>query len=66
MPIEHLNGTNIYSESHGTIGPPIVLVHGSRVDRHSWDAVVPQLARTGRVTRVHQRRGGCGLTIADR
>jgi pimeloyl-ACP methyl ester carboxylesterase len=56
MPIERLNGINIYSESHGTIGPPIVLVHGSRGDHHSWDAVVPQLARTGRVT-TYDRRG---------
>jgi pimeloyl-ACP methyl ester carboxylesterase len=56
MPIEYLNGVNIYSEAHGASGPPMVLVHGSWGDHHNWDAVVPQLARMGRVT-TYDRRG---------
>src|SRR5581483_455704 len=56
MAVDTLNGVNIYSESHGGSGPQVVLVHGSWVDHHTWDAVVPLLARTCRVT-TYDRRG---------
>ncbi|MFV0245529.1 MAG: alpha/beta fold hydrolase [Qingshengfaniella sp.] len=37
-------------------GPPLVLVHGSAVDRTTWDRIVPALARTHRVI-TYDRRG---------
>ena len=55
MPISVINGVRIYSEWHGE-GVPVVLVHGSWVDHHNWDSVVPGLARTFR-TLTYDRRG---------
>ncbi len=52
----HLNGVDLYIESRGDAGPPVVLVHGSRGDHHTWDAVLPLLARRCRVT-AYDRRG---------
>ena len=52
----HLNGVDLYYESQGDAGPPVILVHGSRGDHHTWDAVLPLLARRCRVT-AYDRRG---------
>jgi pimeloyl-ACP methyl ester carboxylesterase len=43
-------------ESAADIGEPLVLVHGSWVDHHVWDAVVPLLAGSLRVL-TFDRRG---------
>jgi len=37
-------------------GPPLVLVHGSAVDRNTWTGVVPELSRTHTVI-TYDRRG---------
>jgi pimeloyl-ACP methyl ester carboxylesterase len=53
---QHVNGVQLYVESRGDSDPPLVLVHGSWGDHHNWDAAVPLLARTFRVT-TYDRRG---------
>lgn len=50
-----VNGVDLFCELTGT-GEPLVLVHGSWVDHHSWDAVVPSLA-SGFQVLVYDRRG---------
>lgn len=55
MPVSVINGIRLFWESHGD-GAPVVLVHGSWVDHHSWDPVVPGLARAFR-TLTYDRRG---------
>ncbi|MEU4355544.1 alpha/beta fold hydrolase [Streptomyces virginiae] len=50
-----VNGVEIFYEIEGD-GEPLVLVHGSWTDHHSWHAVLPQLTRTHRVL-VYDRRG---------
>jgi pimeloyl-ACP methyl ester carboxylesterase len=68
---QRVNGVDLFIESSGS-GPPVVLVHGSWGDHHNWDAAVPLLARTCRVTtydrRGHsasQRVGGQGSILED-
>jgi pimeloyl-ACP methyl ester carboxylesterase len=57
MPTTPINGVQLFWERHGDSGaPPLVLVHGSWVDHHTWDPVVPGLARTFRVF-TYDRRG---------
>jgi pimeloyl-ACP methyl ester carboxylesterase len=55
MPNVSVNGIDISCDVAGS-GPPLVLVHGSSVDRTTWDAVVPDLARGFRVL-TYDRRG---------
>jgi pimeloyl-ACP methyl ester carboxylesterase len=55
MPIERINGVNIFLEEFGA-GDPLVLVHGSWVDHMEWPFLVPLLAPRFRVT-VYDRRG---------
>lgn len=55
MPLESLNGVDIFYERVGS-GPPIVMVHGSWGDHHNWDPVVTDLAREFNVVR-YDRRG---------
>jgi pimeloyl-ACP methyl ester carboxylesterase len=43
-----VNDVELYYEEHGA-GDPLVLVHGSWVDHHTWDPVVPGLAASFRV-----------------
>jgi pimeloyl-ACP methyl ester carboxylesterase len=43
-----VNDVELYYEEHGA-GDPLVMVHGNWVDHHSWDAVVPHLAKSFRV-----------------
>jgi pimeloyl-ACP methyl ester carboxylesterase len=43
-----VNDVELYCEKHGA-GDPLLMVHGSWVDHHSWDAVVPGLAESFRV-----------------
>jgi pimeloyl-ACP methyl ester carboxylesterase len=56
MPTSLLNGVRLYWERTGETGDPLVLVHGSWVDHHTWDHIVPALARTFRVA-TYDRRG---------
>jgi pimeloyl-ACP methyl ester carboxylesterase len=56
MPKTLLNGVEIYWERTGERGDSLVLVHGSWVDHHTWDAIAPALARDFRVV-TYDRRG---------
>jgi len=51
-----INGVELFWEVTGLSGEPLVLVHGSWVDHHSWDAVVPSFSRSFRVF-TYDRRG---------
>lgn len=55
MPVASINGVRLAYEDEGS-GVPLVLVHGSWTNRHSWDRVAPPLAERFRVVR-HDRRG---------
>ena len=56
MPKTVINRVKLFWELSGDTGEPIVLVHGSWMDHHNWDAVVPSLARSFRVL-TYDRRG---------
>jgi pimeloyl-ACP methyl ester carboxylesterase len=56
MPRTAVNGVELYWELTGEKGEPIVLVHGSWVDHHAWDLVVPTLSHSFRVL-TYDRRG---------
>jgi pimeloyl-ACP methyl ester carboxylesterase len=55
MPVARVNGVGLYYELNGS-GDPLVLVHGSWADHHSWDPVVGSLADSFRVL-TYDRRG---------
>lgn len=65
MPSARANGTELYYECHGSSGDPVVLVHGSWVDHHSWDLVVPGLAQSTQVV-TYDRRGHGRSPLAPR
>ncbi|HTW40225.1 MAG TPA: alpha/beta hydrolase [Thermoplasmata archaeon] len=56
MPKQTVQGAEIAYELHGTSGDPVVLIHGSLVDRRTWDLVVPGLAEAMQVV-TYDRRG---------
>jgi pimeloyl-ACP methyl ester carboxylesterase len=56
MPIDNINGVNLYWQLTGSEGDPLVLVHGSWGDHNNWDAVVEALSKTFRVL-TYDRRG---------
>ncbi|WP_329197871.1 MULTISPECIES: alpha/beta fold hydrolase [unclassified Streptomyces] len=58
MPRTRVNGVELFYEVTGE-GDPLVLVHGSWVDHHSWRLVAPRLAGSYRVV-VYDRRGHSG------
>jgi pimeloyl-ACP methyl ester carboxylesterase len=60
-----VNGVELYYERHGTQGDPVVLVHGSWVDHHSWDRVVPGLSQALEVV-TYDRRGHGASTMGPR
>jgi len=51
-----INGIGIYWEINGSVGDPMVLVHGSWGDHQNWASVVPALSRSFRVL-AYDRRG---------
>lgn len=55
MPVENLNGVDLYYEVHGD-GPPLVLLHGSWSNAKRWEAIVAPLAQEFQVIR-YDRRG---------
>jgi pimeloyl-ACP methyl ester carboxylesterase len=55
MPTARVNGVELFYELAGS-GEPLVLVHGSWSDHHSWDRVSVPLAETFRVL-AFDRRG---------
>jgi pimeloyl-ACP methyl ester carboxylesterase len=56
MATTQVNGVGIWSETQGTSGAPVILVHGSWGDHHNWDLVAPRLADT-HVVVSYDRRG---------
>jgi pimeloyl-ACP methyl ester carboxylesterase len=51
-----VNGIGLWCETYGTSGTPVVMVHGSWVDHHSWDLVAPRFAESHTVL-TYDRRG---------
>jgi pimeloyl-ACP methyl ester carboxylesterase len=51
-----VNGVRLFYELGGSGHIPLVLVHGSWVSHHSWNAVVPELIESFRVL-TYDRRG---------
>lgn len=56
MPKVSVSDAELFYERHGARGDPAVLVHGSWVDHHSWDAVAAPFGRSLEVL-VYDRRG---------
>ena len=56
MPQANVNGVRIFYEIAGAGEIPLVLVHGSWSSHHTWDRVVPGLAKSFRVL-TYDRRG---------
>jgi pimeloyl-ACP methyl ester carboxylesterase len=56
MPKRSIHGAELAYEVHGSAGDPVALIHGSLVDRHSWDRIVPGLAQVMEVV-TYDRRG---------
>lgn len=56
MPTIHINDVELFYELSGSGEIPVVLVHGSWVSHHSWDAVVSRLEEPFRVL-TYDRRG---------
>jgi len=56
VPISHVNGIDLYWQVDGSVGHPLVLVHGSWGDHENWAPVVPALSRSYRVL-TYDRRG---------
>jgi pimeloyl-ACP methyl ester carboxylesterase len=56
MPTVSIGGVELYYERHGSSGDPTLLIHGSLVDHHSWDAIVGPLAQNLEVL-TYDRRG---------
>ncbi len=56
MPIEHVAGVDLYYETSGSSGDPVVLVHGSLADHTAWSRVVPLLSESLTVL-TYDRRG---------
>ncbi len=55
MPLATLEGADIFYEITGD-GDPLILVHGSWADHHTWDLAVPSLAQNFKVI-TYDRRG---------
>jgi pimeloyl-ACP methyl ester carboxylesterase len=63
--VAQVNGTQLYYELTGT-GPPLVLIHGSALDRRMWDAQLRSFAQHYQVLRYDRRGfGRSALPTAD-
>lgn len=62
MPKRSVRGVELHYEVHGSSGDPVVLIHGSLVDLHAWDPIVPGLAHSLEV--VSYDRRGHGESVA--
>ncbi len=56
MPSREVGTVHLQYEVHGRHGDPLVLIHGSLVDHHAWDAVVGPLSQSLEVL-SYDRRG---------
>jgi pimeloyl-ACP methyl ester carboxylesterase len=56
MPIDKINGINLYWELTGQGSEPLVMVHGSWGNHHNWNGVVKELSKSFRVL-TYDRRG---------
>jgi pimeloyl-ACP methyl ester carboxylesterase len=56
MPTVSIRDTELYYDVRGSSGDPTLLLHGSLVDHHCWDAIVAPLAQNLQVV-VYDRRG---------
>ncbi|MCI4364813.1 MAG: alpha/beta hydrolase [Thermoplasmata archaeon] len=56
MPLAHLAETDLFYETRGDAGDPVVLVHGSLVDRSVWARLIPLLSQSVTVL-TYDRRG---------
>ena len=56
MPKQTVQEVELAYDVRGSSGDPVVLIHGSLVDRHTWDLVVPGLAQAMQVV-TYDRRG---------
>jgi len=66
MPHMSVNGVNIYFETHGDEGEPLVLVHGYTGDITDWRHQIPEFSRTHRVLVMDHRGHGKSDAPADR
>jgi len=65
MPVERINGVNLYYELHGH-GEPLLLVHGYTGDITDWRFQIPEFASTHRVLVFDHRGHGRSEAPADR
>ena len=65
MATRNVRGIDLAYDLRGSGGDPVVLVHGSLVDRHSWDLVAPALAHSLEVV-TYDRRGHGESAMAPR
>jgi pimeloyl-ACP methyl ester carboxylesterase len=56
MPTVNANGVELFYQLSGSVGPPLVLVHGAWWSHRSWEVVAPLLAESFRVV-TYDRRG---------
>jgi pimeloyl-ACP methyl ester carboxylesterase len=66
MPHVSANGVNIYFETHGERGEPLVLVHGYTGDITDWRHQLPEFSKTHRVLVMDHRGHGRSESPADR
>ncbi|MEX2225206.1 MAG: alpha/beta hydrolase [Dehalococcoidia bacterium] len=66
MPHLAVNGVNIYYETHGESGEPLVLIHGYTGDITDWRHQLPVFSKTHRVLVMDHRGHGKSDAPADR
>jgi 3-oxoadipate enol-lactonase len=66
MPSATVNGVNLYYETHGDSGEPLVLVHGYTGDISDWRHQIPEFSRTHRVLVFDGRGHGRSEAPPDR
>jgi pimeloyl-ACP methyl ester carboxylesterase len=66
MPHVSVDGVNIYFETHGEEGEPLVLVHGYTGDITDWRHQLPEFSKTHRVLVMDHRGHGNSDAPSDR